>query len=82
MSVKFVVRLKSHLARDSQFMSRPGRVAQTTWNSRQPTAQLAAEEGAAVLGVNTDQVDVVGWGEIDWSESGDIIEMDAQGNFK
>lgn len=83
MSIKFIVRLKPYLAKDAQFRSQPGQGApQTVWNSRQPTAAQARSEGAAVLGVNEDQVDVVSYAELDWSGSGDIIEMGADGDFK
>lgn len=83
MSIRFIVRLKPGLAKGGQFTQEPGKGAvQTVWNSRQPTAQLAREEGAAVLGVDENSVDVVSYAELDWSESGNIIEMGADGNFK
>lgn len=67
---------------DGYISSQPGQVAQTTWNSRAATAAEALEEGALVLGLPANLLKVTAWGEIDWSDSGNITEMDAHGNYK
>ncbi len=77
---KWIVSLKTG---EGHYSSKPGRIAQSMWQSRQPTAALALEEGAEVLGVPTHRCKVTAWGELDWSETpvDGLIKMDKHGNY-